>query len=120
MQIRLQIIFAVLLLIVLFVLVQAIRKKRLEVKYSLSWLFVVLALLIIDCFPQIMKALAKLLGIQVPSNMLFLLGFCFFMIIVYTLTVAVSRLSTKNKILAQEVAILKKQIEDIKERLENS
>lgn len=113
MQVRLRIIFAILLLIVLLVLIEAIRKKKLEVKYSLSWLFVVIALLIIDGFPQIMKVMAKILGIDLPSNMLFLLGVFFLAIIVYTLTVAVSRLSTKNKTLVQEIANLRKKVDDL-------
>lgn len=113
MQVRLRIIFAILLLIVLLVLIEAIRKKKLEVKYSLSWLFVVIALLIIDGFPQIMKVMARILGIDLPSNMLFLLGVFFLAIIVYTLTVAVSRLSTKNKTLVQEIANLRKKVDDL-------
>lgn len=119
MQIRLQIICAAVLLFILAGVVLAIRKKRLEIRYSLSWILVIAVLLAIDCFPQSIEYLADLLGIQLPSNMLFLVGFAFFMIIVFGLTTAVSRLSIKNKTLVQEIAILKKRVEDLEKETEN-
>jgi hypothetical protein len=56
------------------------------------------------------------LGFSIPSNALFFFGGLFLILIVLGLTVITSRLSVKNKILTQEVVLLRKRIAD----LENS
>jgi len=53
--------------------------------------------------------LAVKLGIASPINMLFFLGFCFSLIIIFVLTVAVSRMSVRIKTLAQEIALYEKE-----------
>ena len=110
MNIRIQIIIAVGVLIALSVIVNMIRKKKLELRYALAWLFVGLGVLILDCFPQLIDWLSKQLGIASPVNMLFFLGFCFSLIIIFVLTVAISRMSIRIKQLAQEVALLTEEV----------
>ena len=94
----------------LSVIVNMIRKKKLELRYALAWLFVGLGVLILDCFPQLIDWLSKQLGIASPVNMLFFLGFCFSLIIIFVLTVAISRMSIRIKQLAQEVALLTEEV----------
>ena len=48
------------------------------------------------------------LGIHTPVNMLFLLGFMLLLVVVFSLTVAVSKQEEEIKKLAQELALLKK------------
>lgn len=50
MNIRLQIIIAIILIIALCVIVNMIRKKRLELRYALAWLIVGVGTLVLDCF----------------------------------------------------------------------
>ena len=52
---------------------------------------------------------------ELPSNMLFILGFCFLMGIVLNLTVALSKLSVQNKTLIQEVGMLEKRVRELEE-----
>ena len=49
MSIRLQIIIAVIIVMALCVIVNMIRKKRLELRYALAWLIVGVGVLILDC-----------------------------------------------------------------------
>lgn len=77
MNIRLQIIIAIILIIALCVIVNMIRKKRLELRYALAWLIVGVGTLVLDCFPILTTKLAELIGVASPINMLFFLGFCF-------------------------------------------
>ena len=60
----------------------------------------------------VMMGLAKFMGIEVPSNMLFFLGFCFALIIIFVLTIAVSRMSIRIKSLTQEMALYEKRMKD--------
>lgn len=89
------------------VIINMIRRKELELSYALSWLAVGVGVLILDCFPNLLTWLSHSLGIASPMNMLFFLGFCFSLIIIFILTVTVSRMSNKIKQLAQEIALLK-------------
>lgn len=116
MQLEIQIIVAVGLLVLLFYIIRMIRKRDLEVKYALSWMGAIVVLLIFDAFPPIMGMLAGLLGIEVPSNWLFILGFCFFILLVLSLTIALSKLSNKNKDLIQEIALLKQRVEILEKK----
>jgi Tfp pilus assembly protein PilN len=53
------------------------------------------------------------LGFQIVSNALFLAGIIFLVVIALGMTIAISRLSERNKRLTQEVVLLKKRIEDL-------
>lgn len=108
MSVKIQIIIAVLIICALIVIIDMIRKKRLELSYALSWLLVGIGVLILDIFPQLIKTISEKIGIVSPVNMLFFFGFCFSLIIMFVLTIAVSKLSIKIKQLAQQIAIYEK------------
>ena len=112
MNIRIQVIIAIAIVLALCVIVNMIRKKALELRYALAWLLVGVGTLILDLFPGLMTGLAKFMGIAVPSNMLFFLGFCFALIIIFVLTIAVSRMSIRIKNLTQEMALYEKREKD--------
>ena len=110
MNIRIQIIVGIVVVLALIVIVNMIRKKKLELRYALAWMLVGVSIFVLDCFPQLIAWMAHKLGIASPINMLFFLGFCFSLIIIFTLTVAVSRMSIRIKQLAQEIALYEKEI----------
>lgn len=112
MNIRIQVIIAIVIVLSLCVIVNMIRKKALELRYALAWLFVGIGTLILDLFPGLMTGLSNLMGIKVPSNMLFFLGFCFALIIIFILTIAVSRMSIRIKNLTQEMALYEKKMKN--------
>lgn len=112
MNLKVQIIVAAIIIVALIVVINMIRKNRLELKYALSWLVVGIALLILIVFPVIMQVLASAMGIAVPTNMIFFFGFCFLIIILFTLTIALSRMAVRIKRLAQTVALLEKKLKE--------
>lgn len=114
---RLQIILAVLLLLILCRLLRCcIKKMTLEIKYVLSWIIIDICLLIIDLFPPILSFLSELLGVQLPSNMIFLVAIILLFLLVFSHTVLLSRLMETNKTLTQEIALLKKELDEIKKQ----
>jgi len=112
MNIKIQIIIATAIVVALIIIINMIRKRNLELRYALIWLFVGVGVLILDIFPGIMERLATIMGIASPMNMLFFFGFCFALAIIFTLTVAVSRMSTRIKNLAQELALFHKEVDE--------
>lgn len=115
MSLKVQIIIGIGIVFALLFIFNMIKKNKLELKYALSWIFVAVGILIFDLFPAIMVWTSKLIGIDTPVNMLFFFGFCFALMIVFSLSVALSRLSFRVKRLAQELAILRKELESGKE-----
>lgn len=112
MHIRIQLIIIAIVIIALIALINMIRKNKLELKYALLWFALGIGVFIFACVPGLMNLLAELMGISSPINMLFFIGFCFSLIIIFSLSVAVSRASNRMKKLTQEVALLKKEIKE--------
>lgn len=106
MTLQIQIILIVFILLFLLVILNMIRKRELELKYALSWFIMDLALIILVCIPNTMEKLAELLGIYSPVNMVFFLGFVFSLIVIFVLTVTLSRMSSRVRRLAQIVAMM--------------
>lgn len=110
MTLRAQIILITALVIVLFVIFNMVRKRKLELKYALAWLLCDIALIIIVCIPKLLDVLAALLGIQSPMNLVFFLGFIFALVFIFILTVSLSRVTAKVRRLAQMEALLRKEL----------
>ena len=120
MSTRFRIILIVIILVTFVFLIEQIRKHKLQLKYSLNWLGMLLVILIIAIFPELLNWLAKVSGVELPINLVFFLGFCFVLMIVYSLTSTVSNLAYENKELAQKIALLeKKKSEDNKNENRN-
>ncbi|MCM1179162.1 MAG: DUF2304 domain-containing protein [Clostridium sp.] len=106
MTLQIQITLIICILLFLLVILSMIRKRELELKYALSWFVMVVALIILVCIPDTMGKLAELLGIYSPVNMVFFLGFIFSLIVIFVLTVTLSRMSSRVRRLAQIVAMM--------------
>lgn len=113
MTVKLQLIIGFFLIIALIAIVNMIRQHKLELKYALSWLIAIVFVLVLDCFPVLLTKLSAFLGIWAPVNMIFFLGFCFSLVIIFVLTVTLSRMSDRVRKLAQAVALNEEKIEQL-------
>ena len=111
MTFKIQLIIGLCLVVALLAIVNMVRKRKLELKYALSWLIAIVFVLIMDCFPVLLIRLSYFLGIWAPVNMIFFLGFCFSLLIIFVLTVTLSRMSERVRKLAQAVALNEEKIE---------
>lgn len=105
MSTRLQICLLMFLIIIMLILISELRKKSIDIRYSLSWLLLDVVLIIFVIFPNSLAYISQLIGIATPVNMLFVLGFILAMVVIYTLTVAVSKLSDNVRQLSQHIAL---------------
>jgi hypothetical protein len=94
-----------------------IRTQRLHLRESLIWLLTTLLAIAITAFPQLLAGVAKLLGIQVPSNALFGAGLLYLAVNVLSVTIAVSGNTSSVRRLAQECALLRAELADLRARL---
>ncbi|WP_413307044.1 DUF2304 domain-containing protein [Bacillus sp. 1P10SD] len=113
---RLQIILFIASLCTFILIVNMIRKYNLELKYSLLWLFFCIVNVLLAAFSGIGVYTAKFLSIKEPVNAVFLLSFVFQFFLIFSLTLTISKLSSKTSQLAQDVGILKNEVEGIKQQ----
>lgn len=105
MSIRIKCVIIIVLILGLLKILGLIKKNKLELKYALSWLFLELGILIITLVPNLLNVISKALGIYNEINMLFFLGFVFIILVIFTLTMSLSRNSERVRKMAQEIAL---------------
>ena len=97
-----------------------IRERRLREKYALLWLFTSLFVILLSISRRVLEVTALSIGIMYPPALLFLVGVLFLILLNIGHSVSLSRLSDSNHRLAQEVALLRRQMEEERERNERS
>lgn len=118
MNIKLKIFMLIILLVVLAVLVRKIQKKKIDLKYSLSWFGLIIVIIIFDLFPELAQWLSELIGVKVPSNFLLFSGMCLVLIVIYTQTAAISKLSDDVRSLTQKIGLLESRIRELEDKNE--
>ena len=106
---RIRIILLVILLVFIAILYFIVRGRKLSVKHSLPWLFMGIALLLVDCIPGILDYAAHLMGVVTPANLIFVLGFIFLILIVLGQAMSISKMPTQIRRLTQEMALMENQ-----------
>lgn len=113
MQISLNLVLIVITLIYIFLILKSIRKKKLQMSFSVFWLITGVLLIIALLIPNLVENISKALGFEVPANMVFCLTIFVSFYLIFNLTVALSKENQKNTILVQEVSMLKKRVEEL-------
>lgn len=100
----------------LFVL-ELVRRRKLKEEYSLLWLATAVVLIILSVSRPLLDTLASLVGIFYPPSALFLVAMIFVLFILLHFSTVITRLTQENKENAQQLALLKWQLEQIKKDL---
>lgn len=103
---RVQIVALIVTAIMLGVVLELVRRRRLAERYALLWMIFAIVLLVFAVWRGLLADVANLVGIEVPANALFLAALGVIFILLLHFSVATSRLAEESKILAQEVARL--------------
>ena len=94
----------------LLLILELVRRKRLMERYALLWLFSTVILLILSLWNGLLTSLASALGISYPPSALFAVAFGVVLVLLVHFSLAVSRLSDQNKVLAQRLGLLQAQL----------
>ena len=100
----------------IFFILALIRRRKLKEEYAILWLVTAIGILILVSWYDLLEGLSHLIGAIAPTTTLFLFAFLFLMLISIHFSVKFSRLSDQIKDLTQELAFLRKELEDIKEK----
>uniref|UniRef100_UPI00403EC1AB DUF2304 domain-containing protein n=1 Tax=Paenibacillus sp. FSL M7-0896 TaxID=2921610 RepID=UPI00403EC1AB len=108
---KLQLSLIILCIILLFFLINMIKKYQLQLRYALLWIIVVIIMITISILPQIAFFFTSLFGFQAPSNFVFLVGIICGLVIIFSLSISISNLSIKVRQMSQEIGLLKQSLE---------
>lgn len=109
---KLAVIFSLLFIVLVL---DKVRKGKLQEKYSIMWIFFAIILIISAAVPSLSLVFSEVLGIKYAPAFLFLIGFLFLLLYVFHLTQILSQQGKKIIKLAEEVAILNKKTDNIRE-----
>ena len=103
---------SIFIIIVIVMILYFIKKRKINIKYSVIWLSLFGLLLIFLLIPGFLNLITKALGFSLASNMIFSLLLGTLVLINIGLTVIVSSLYEKIRVLTQEISILKSKRND--------
>ncbi|MHA7269954.1 DUF2304 family protein [Arthrobacter sp. HLT1-20] len=108
----------VLSLVILFIVFDMLRRKKIREKYATLWLIVGFATLVLAAFPRLLEIVAQLLSVQVPSNLLFALSIVLALGVCLHLSWEISIVEDETRVLAEEAAILRVQLERLESKID--
>lgn len=120
MSLKLTITLIVGVLFFLMIIIALIKRERLNLKYTLLWLFTGLVMLLIAVVPRIAGFVAEMMGVETPSNAVFMIGGLFILFIILSLTSIVSTQMLRIRRLTQTQAILEKRVRELEKMTEGS
>jgi hypothetical protein len=99
----------------LLFVVELVRRRKLREDYSLLWLLTALVLIVLSASRPLLDSLARLMGIVTyPPAALFLVAILFMLFILLQYATALTRLSQENKSMAQQMALLRYEVDELK------
>jgi hypothetical protein len=99
------------LVMVVFV-AELLRRGILRERFAALWLVVCSLLVLIALFPQLLRSASDALGFALPSNLLFFASILFLLLVSVQLSFEVSRLEGRTRRLAEDLAILRSEMQD--------
>jgi hypothetical protein len=97
-------------LVLLLVVLELVRRRRLLERYALLWLGSASALVVLTAWSGLLQVMADVIGIAYPPSALFVIAFGFVIVLLLHFSVAVSRLADQSKVLAQRLAMLEEKV----------
>ncbi len=96
---------------IVFIL-RLVRREALKAKYALLWLTIGLGLLVMAAVPSLLDTVSGWLGVDYEPTVWIIAGLAFLFVLSVHFSWELSRLEDRARTLAEEVALLRKQIDD--------
>ncbi len=99
--------------VLMVVIVELVRRRKLREEYSILWLSLSAAMFVLALWPDLLNTITGLIGAVVPTSTLFSFGLIFVIFINIQFSVQICALSNRVKDLTQHVALLQCMLEEI-------
>jgi hypothetical protein len=102
---------AVASVLLILVVLELIRSRRLRERYALLWLATGLVLLVLSLWRSGLNTIAGWFGVRgYPPAILFAVGVLFILLVLLHYSTVISKLADQNVILAQRIALLEQRV----------
>jgi hypothetical protein len=99
-------------ILLILVVLELIRSRRLRERYALLWLLTGLVLLVLSVWRGGLNTIAHWVGVETyPPAILFAVASLFILAVLLHYSTVISKLSDQNSLLAQRVALLEEKLE---------
>jgi hypothetical protein len=88
-------------------ILELVRRRKLREEYSILWLSGSFVVLVLSAKQNWLERISGTVGIAYPPSFLFLVGMLFIVMILVHFSVTISKLKQMNKVIVQEIALLK-------------
>jgi hypothetical protein len=117
--VRISIAAAIASAVLILVVLELIRGRRLKERYALLWLVTGLALLVLSIWRDGLNTIAGWLGVSgYPPAILFAAAILFVIVVLLHYSTVLSKLDDESTLLAQELAILRRRVEELERQAE--
>jgi hypothetical protein len=100
-------------LLLLLVVFELIRSRRLHERYALLWLATGLVLVALSAWRGGLNTIARWFGVtSYPPAVLFAVGLLFVIVVLLHYSTVISKLSDQNTVLAQRLALLESRVDE--------
>ena len=110
METRIQIVAIIGTGILLLVVLELVRRRRLLERYALLWLLSAIVLLGLASWSSGLETVSHAIGVIDPPNSLFFIAIGFILVLLLHFSSVVSRLTDQTKVLAQRIALLEERL----------
>ncbi len=98
-------------LAILVTLFEMLRRHRLREKYALIWFVIALCAAIVALVPALLTWTTELLGLSLPSNLLFFVASVVLLLLTLQHSYELGRLEERTRTLAEEVGLLRLELQ---------
>ena len=113
MELRARFFAALLGIAVLLLVLNLVRTRKLKEEFALLWLLTAVVLVLTPLFIDYLDMIAYALGIEYPPALIFVLAIISLLLILFQFSLRISRFSEQIKVMVQELALLRAQVEDL-------
>ena len=113
-----RVILVIVSLLTMSFMMRKIRQAKVQIEAAMFWVIVALILVVFSLFPGVADACARLLGIYSTPNFLFLFMIFLLMVKVFSMTLQVSQMESKQKELVQKIALAQKEREKLELKMQ--
>jgi len=100
----------------LFLVIELVRRRQLREEYSWLWFLTGAVIIVLTLWFGLLKWVTHLIGAVLPSSTIFIFAFLFLIFISLHFSVVISRLTDRNKELAQRYALLELEVNELKKQ----
>ena len=116
-MLRIQIVVFLASILVLLFVSEKVRRRHLAVEYSLIWIISGLVMMLLALWRNSLEYIAWVMGIAYAPSAIFVIFGVFVLSLSIHFTLMISKLSYRNRVLVQKVALLEHDFEQLKEEV---